>query len=92
MLPRPMPNVEQVKVKDAAAVAIVGDQTLPETVVSPVRPLEQMSHTLRFPLHGGAPQSPLNKLGAIYKVLTMINSRMLVTPKETIIRETPSDW
>ena len=37
-------------------------------------------------------QIPPEQLEAIYKVLTMINSRMLVTPKETIIRETPSDW
>ena len=35
---------------------------------------------------------PLNKLEAIYKALTMTNSRMSLTPKGTIIRETSSDW
>ena len=34
MLSRPMPKPEQVKVEDVATAAVVGDQTLPEAVVS----------------------------------------------------------
>ena len=57
--PGQCPKSSRPKVQDAAVVAIVGDQTLPEAVVSSVKPLEQMLHTLLPPppLHGGVPES-----------------------------------
>ena len=56
MLPRPMPKVEQFKVEDAAVVAIVRDQTLPEAVVSPVKPLEQ--NVVHFPARPSMEECP----------------------------------
>ena len=75
MLPRPMSQVEQVKVVDVATAAIIGVRTLGEAVVSPAMLLERMS----LALHGGVPKTPFNKATVMFKVEIMTSSNRLLT-------------